>query len=171
MNLLYSILVTCALAAPTGVGPGESPMKIDELLPGPAGFVVLHNTSADPIHLGGWSARACTGSGSTELAMLPAGSFVPGHGDYLIIAGGFAGTAEANLVVDSVAGNGLTLLDQSRQRVDSLGFAPHSPCRENREARLCDHLSLGRDARSTDTDDNLSDFTCQAPRPDITPTE
>ncbi|WP_216209618.1 lamin tail domain-containing protein [Amycolatopsis aidingensis] len=146
-------------------------MKIDELLPGPAGFVVLHNTSPDPVHLGGWSIRSCSGTGSTELAVVPVGSFVPGDGDYVVTGGGFAGSVEAHLVVDSVAGNGLMLLDQSRKRVDGLGFAPDTPCRENRAARLCDHLSLGRDENSTDTDDNLSDFTCQAPRPGITPTE
>ncbi|SDZ20595.1 Lamin Tail Domain [Amycolatopsis xylanica] len=138
------------------------PVKIHEVLAGPAGYIDLHNTSGGTVRLDGWVIKACTGGPMpTDLAVVPAGSSIPPGGHYLVVGQYFAGSTGQDTVVESIDGDGQLLLDRKRALVDRVAWAPSSPCRERDAAQPCDGLPLTRDAASTDTDDNRVDFGCE----------
>ncbi|WP_020666365.1 lamin tail domain-containing protein [Amycolatopsis nigrescens] len=161
MSTLCTILLSAAMAAAPGTGPGTSPVKIEALLPGSSGFIVLRNTSELPVDLDGWSVRSCTGTGSAELAALPPGSTLPGGERFLIAGEGSAGTIGGQVVVRSITGSGAMLVRRDRTRADGVAFTTDSPCRENEASSPCGRQPLGRDENSTDTDNNRVDFSCR----------
>jgi len=164
MTMPGSLLLIIALAGtPAPDTVRASSVKIHEVLGGPAGYIDLHNTSATTIDLGGWSVQSCSGGAMpAELASLPAGSEIAAGDHYLITGQSFGGTVQ-QLVVDTIVGDGELLLDRRGARVDSIGWAPSSPCRENQAAIACPGFAQARDAVSRDTDNNKADFTCVLP--------
>lgn len=158
-----SLFLILALAGtPTPDTVRASSAKIHEVLGGPAGYIDLHNTGRTPLDIGGWSVQACTGGAApVELATLPAGSEIPAGDHFLITGQGFGGTAQ--MVVEAIAGDGELLLDLRGARVDSVGWAPSSPCREDQAAVACPGFAQARDAVSRDTDNNKADFECVRP--------
>ncbi|ONF72610.1 lamin tail domain-containing protein [Amycolatopsis keratiniphila] len=158
---LFLLLALAGTPAPDTVR--ASSVKIHEVLGGPAGYIDLHNTGAATLDIGGWSIQACTGGAApAELATMPAGSEIPAGEHFLITAQGFGGSVQ-RLVVETIAGDGEMLLDRRGAKVDSVGWAPSSPCRENQAAVSCPGLAQARDAASRDTDDNKADFGCVRP--------
>ncbi|MGC7094478.1 lamin tail domain-containing protein [Amycolatopsis lurida] len=158
---LCHLAVVAVLAA--GIpSPAAPPVRIHQLLTGPAGFLELRNLTAAPVPLDGWSVLSCHGSTLTELATFPAGSAVGGGGAFVLAGLDFAGERDADLLVPSVPGTGQLLLDGHQARVDGVAVAPDSPCRENEAAHPCPG-PLSRDALSTDTDNNRVDFGCPLP--------
>lgn len=159
MTVLGALALVLALG---GLPAGPAPqVKIQEVLAGPAGYLVLRNAGAATADLSGWSVRSCTGGPApVELALLPAGAEIPAGGRFLIAAAGFGGTEAAELVVPEVPGDGEMLLDHRRVRADAVGWAASSPCREREAAVACPGLAESRDAASRDTDDNRVDFSC-----------
>ncbi|OLZ58730.1 lamin tail domain-containing protein [Amycolatopsis keratiniphila] len=158
---LFLLLALAGTPAPDTVR--ASSVKIHEVLGGPAGYIDLHNTGAATLDIGGWSVQACTGGAApAELATMPAGSEIPAGEHFLITAQGFGGSVQ-RLVVETIAGDGEMLLDRRGAKVDSVGWAPSSPCRENQAAVSCPGLAQARDAASRDTDDNKADFGCVRP--------
>ncbi|MER7864027.1 lamin tail domain-containing protein [Amycolatopsis japonica] len=158
---LFLLLVLAGTPAPDTVRASSA--KIHEVLGGPAGYIDLHNTGATTLDIGGWSVQACTGEATpVELATMPAGSEIPAGDHFLITAQGFGGTAQ-QLVVEAIVGDGELLLDRRGAKVDSVGWAPSSPCRENQAAVPCPGLAQSRDAVSRDTDNNKADFGCVRP--------
>ncbi|MBB5857564.1 lamin tail domain-containing protein [Amycolatopsis umgeniensis] len=159
-----SLLLLLALAGtpvPDTVRP--SSVKIHEVLGGPAGYIDLRNTTTTTLDIGGWSVQACTGGAvPVELATVPAGSEIAAGDHFLITGQGFGGTVQ-QLVVEAIVGDGEMLLDRRGARVDSIGWAPSSPCRENQAASACPGLAQARDAVSRDTDNNKADFGCVRP--------
>ncbi|MBN6042079.1 lamin tail domain-containing protein [Amycolatopsis sp. 195334CR] len=154
-----AVVAVLTAAAP---GPAVPPVRIHQLLAGPAGFLELRNLSAAPVWLDGWSVLSCHGSALAELARFPAGSAVPGGGSFVLAGLDFAGEHDADLLVPAVPGTGQLLLDGHQARVDGVAVAPESPCRENEAAAPCPG-PLSRDALSTDTDNNRVDFGCPSP--------
>lgn len=160
MNLLrQGAALTLALSGLPLATPAQ-PVKIHEVLGGPAGYIDLHNTSADTVRLDGWAIKACTGGPPTDLAVVPAGSSLPPGGHYLVVGQYYSGSTGQVAVVNSIDGDGQLLLDRKRTLVDRVAWAPSSPCRERDAAQPCEGLPLARDAVSTDTDDNRVDFGC-----------
>ncbi|MFD5095009.1 lamin tail domain-containing protein [Amycolatopsis thailandensis] len=158
---LLLIFVLAGTPAPDTVR--ASSVKIHEVLGGPAGYIDLHNTGAATIDIGGWSVQACTGAAApVELATMPAGSEIPAGEHFLITGQGFGGTVQ-QLVVEAIVGDGEMLLDRRGARIDSVGWAPSSPCRENQAAVSCPGFAQARDAVSRDTDNNKTDFGCILP--------
>ncbi|WP_181776798.1 lamin tail domain-containing protein [Amycolatopsis pittospori] len=158
---LFLILALAGTPAPNTVR--SSPAKIHEVLGGPAGYIDLHNTGAGTLDIGGWSVQACTGGAvPVELATMPAGSEIPAGEHFLITGQGFGGTVQ-QLVVEAIVGDGEMLLDRRGARVDSVGWAPSSSCRENQAAVTCPGFAQARDAASRDTDNNKADFGCVRP--------
>ncbi|MFI9451967.1 lamin tail domain-containing protein [Amycolatopsis sp. NPDC052450] len=159
----FLILALAGTLAPDTVR--ASSVKIHEVLGGPAGYIALHNTGAATLDIGGWSVQACTGGVvPVELATMPAGSEIPAGDHFLITGQGFGGTVQ-QMVVEAIVGDGEMLLDRRGARVDSVGWAPSSPCRENQAAVACPGFAQARDAVSRDTDDNKADFGCVRPLP------
>ncbi|RSM73984.1 hypothetical protein DL991_30370 [Amycolatopsis sp. WAC 01375] len=159
----FVILALAGTLAPDTVR--ASSVKIHEVLGGPAGYIALRNTGAVTLDIGGWSVQACTGGAvPVELATMPAGSEIPAGDHFLITGQGFGGTVQ-QMVVEAIVGDGEMLLDRRRARVDSVGWAPSSPCRENQAAVACPGFAQARDAVSRDTDDNKADFGCVRPLP------
>ncbi|AXB42297.1 lamin tail domain-containing protein [Amycolatopsis albispora] len=140
--------------------PAVPPVRIHQLLTGPAGFLELRNLSAAPVWLDGWTVLSCQGHTLAELARFPAGSAVGGGGSFVLAGLDFAG--EADLLLPAVPGTGQLLRDEHQSRVDGVAVAPDSPCRENEAAQPCPG-PLSRDALSTDTDNNRADFGCPSP--------
>jgi hypothetical protein len=160
-----SILLTCLFTAICAVGPGPSPIRVNEVTAGSAGFVELRNTGNGVADIGGWTLFACSAGGSAPLATLPIGTEIPPGEFFLVVGRDFAGTATRQLVVESVDG-GVTVRSDTGSRIDSLGFTTNSPCREGTPSARCNSSSAGRDSTSRDTDDNANDFTCQPATPD-----
>ncbi|RSN24916.1 hypothetical protein DL990_34100 [Amycolatopsis sp. WAC 01416] len=159
----FVILALAGTLAPDTVR--ASSVKIHEVLGGPAGYIALRNTGAVTLDIGGWSVQACTGGAvPVELATMPAGSEIPAGDHFLITGQGFGGTVQ-QMVVEAIVGDGEMLLDRRGARVDSVGWAPSSPCRENQAAVACPGFAQARDAVSRDTDDNKADFGCVRPLP------
>ncbi|WP_410664569.1 lamin tail domain-containing protein [Amycolatopsis sp. lyj-84] len=160
-GFLFLILALAGIPAPDVVR--SSSVKIHEVLGGPAGYIDLRNTGATTLDIGGWAVQACTGGAvPLELATLPAGSEIPAGDHFLITGQGFGGTVQ-HLVVEAIVGDGEMLVDRRGTRVDSVGWAPSSPCRENQAAAGCPGLAQARDAVSRDTDNNKADFGCVPP--------
>ncbi|MFJ8913064.1 lamin tail domain-containing protein [Amycolatopsis sp. NPDC102389] len=158
---LFLLLALAGTLAPDTVRASSA--KIHEVLSGPAGYIDLHNTGATTLDIGGWSVQACTGGAApVELATMPAGSELPA-GDHFLITGQAFGGAVQHLVVEAIVGDGELLLDRRGAKVDSVGWAPSSPCRENQAATFCPGLAQARDAASRDTDNNKADFGCVRP--------
>ncbi|WP_410579514.1 lamin tail domain-containing protein [Amycolatopsis sp. lyj-108] len=159
----FVLLTLAGTLAPDTVR--ASSVKIHEVLGGPAGYIALHNTGTVTLDIGGWSVQACTGGAvPVELATMPAGSEIPAGDHFLITGQGFSGTVQ-RMVVEAIVGDGEMLLDRRGARVDSVGWAPSSPCRENQAAVACPGSAQARDAVSRDTDDNKADFGCVRPLP------
>lgn len=157
-------LVVAFAGPPAQEAVGTPPVKIHEVLAGPAGYLDLHNTGATAVELGGWSIQSCDGaSAPVELAQLPAGSLLPAGGHFLIAGQGFGGSTAQQMIVSAIPGDGETLLDHRRARVDSVGWTAGSGCREKEAAAPCPGFALSRDALSSDTDDNKVDFGCVRP--------
>ncbi|UMP00754.1 lamin tail domain-containing protein [Amycolatopsis sp. EV170708-02-1] len=158
---LFLLLALAGTPVPDTVR--SSSAKIHGVLGGPAGYIDLRNTGATTLDIGGWSVQACTGGAApVELATMPAGSELPAGEHFLITAQGFGGPVR-QLVVETIAGDGEILLDRRGAKVDSVGWAPSSPCRENQAAVPCPGLAQARNAVSRDTDDNKADFGCVRP--------
>ncbi|WP_033260597.1 lamin tail domain-containing protein [Amycolatopsis vancoresmycina] len=161
MTVLPALVLALALGglpAPAAAAPA---VKIQEVLGGPAGYLVLRNAGTAAVDLGGWSVRSCTGGPApVGLAELPAGAEIPAGGSFLIAAAGFGGTEAAQLVVPELPGDGQMLLDHRRVRADAVAWTASSPCREREAAVACPGLAESRDAASRDTDDNRADFSC-----------
>ena len=163
-------LVTLLLFAGGTVGsaPGVSPVKVNEIKLGPAGFVELRNTGSTTADIGGWTVGSCTGHGVRILATISPNTVLP-PGEYFVIVGSaFSGTVPNDSVVDTVDGTGVIARNRYGAHVDSVGLNMSSPCREAGSATPCIDSSLGRDAASRDTDQNSVDFQCQIPSPSET---
>jgi Lamin Tail Domain len=148
-----------------GSSPGVSPVKVNEMALGPAGFVELRNTGATSADVGGWSIQSCSGRTPQILATIPPSTvLLPGE-YFLIVGSAFSGTAPNSLVVDTVDGSGVIARNRHGAHTDSVGLTSSSPCREDGPAIPCNDSSLGRDSTSRDTDRNEDDFACQIPTP------
>lgn len=161
----------CLLLIGSAVGgaPGVSPVKVNEIALGPAGFVELRNTGTTSADVGGWSVQTCSGGTSRILAAIPPNTVLP-PGEYFVIVGSaFSGTVPNGLVVDTVDGSGVIARNRHGAYTDSVGLTSSSPCREAGPAIPCPDFgqgsSLGRDSASSDTDHNSADFTCRIPSP------
>lgn len=148
-----------------GTAPGVSPVKVNEIELGPAGFVELRNTGTTSADIGGWTVQSCSGGALRILAAISPNTVLP-PGEYFVIVGSaFSGTAPSGLVVDTVDGTGVIARNRYGAHVDSVGLSTSSPCREAGAATPCTDSSLGRDTASRDTDRNSDDFTCRIPSP------
>ncbi|MEV6244071.1 lamin tail domain-containing protein [Lentzea sp. NPDC051838] len=148
-----------------GGTPGVSPVKVNEIELGPAGFVELRNTAATTADIGGWTVQSCSGGTARILATISPNTVLP-PGEYFVIVGSaFSGTVPNGLVVDSVDGSGVIARNRYGAHTDSVGLSTSSPCREAAPATPCSDSSLGRDGASRDTDQNSADFTCRIPSP------
>lgn len=148
-----------------GGAPGGSPVKVNEIALGPAGFVELRNTGTTATDLGGWTVQSCVDRAPRILATIPPNTVLP-PGEYFVIVGSaFSGTMPDGLVVDTVDGSGVIARNRHGAHTDSVGLSSSSPCREDGAATPCSDSSLGRDGASRDTDHNSDDFTCRIPSP------
>jgi len=148
-----------------GGAPGGSPVKVNEIALGPAGFVELRNIGTTAADVGGWSVQTCSGRTPRILATIPPNTVLP-PGEYFVIAGSaFSGTVPNGLVVDTVEGTGVIARNRHGAHTDSVGLSSSSPCREEGAAIPCADSSLGRDSSSRDTDHNAEDFSCRIPSP------
>jgi hypothetical protein len=161
-----SVATLALLAGSTfGSTPGVSPVKVNEISLGPAGFVELRNTGSTTADVGGWTVRSCAGGTARILATLSPNTVLP-PGEYFVIVGSaFSGTVPNGLVVDTVDGSGVIARNRHGAHTDSVGLSSSSPCREDGPATPCDDSSLGRDSASRDTDHNATDFACRIPSP------
>lgn len=161
-----SVATLLLLAGSTfGSTPGVSPVKVNEIALGPAGFVELRNTGSTAADLGGWTAQSCAGGRAQILATIPPNTVLP-PGEYFVIVGAaFSGTVPNGLVVETVDGSGVIARNRHGAHIDSVGLSSSSPCREDGPATPCADSSLGRDSASRDTDHNATDFECRIPSP------
>ncbi|WP_071812693.1 lamin tail domain-containing protein [Lentzea guizhouensis] len=167
MTPFGNTVATMALLAGSTFGgtPGVSPVKVNEIALGPAGFVELRNTGATAADVGGWTVQSCAGGTAAILATISPNTVVP-PGEYFVIVGSaFSGTVPDGLVVDTVDGSGVIARNRHGAHTDSVGLSSSSPCREDGPATPCADSSLGRDPLSSDTDHNSADFTCRIPSP------
>ncbi|MEU0884300.1 lamin tail domain-containing protein [Lentzea sp. NPDC005914] len=148
-----------------GSTPGVSPVKVNEIALGPAGFVELRNTGATTADIGGWAVQSCVGGSSRILATISPNTVLPAGEYFVIVGSAFSGTVPNGIVVATVEGTGVIARNQHGAHTDSVGLSSSSPCREARPATLCVDSSLGRDSTSLDTDENAADFTCRIPSP------
>lgn len=161
-----SVVTLLLLAGGTfGSTPGVSPVKVNEIELGPAGFVELRNTGATAADIGGWTVQSCSGGAARILATISPNTVLP-PGEYFVIVGSaFSGTVPDGLVVDTVDGTGVIARNRYGAHTDSVGLSTSSPCREAGAATPCTDSSLGRDSASRDTDQNSVDFACRIPSP------
>ncbi|WP_162185777.1 lamin tail domain-containing protein [Lentzea aerocolonigenes] len=161
-----SVATLLLLAGSTfGSSPGVSPVKVNEISLGPAGFVELRNTGSTTADVGGWTVQSCSGGAARILATISPNTVLP-PGEYFVIVGSaFSGTVPNGLVVDTVDGTGVIARNRYGAHTDSVGLSSSSPCREAGPATPCADSSLGRDAASRDTDHNADDFACRIPSP------
>lgn len=167
MTAFGNSVATLLLLAGTAFGsaPGVSPVKVNEISLGPAGFVELRNTGSTTADIGGWSVQSCVGGTARILATISPDTVLP-PGEYFVIVGAaFSGTMPNGQVVDTVGGSGVIARNRHGAHTDSVGLSSSSPCREDGSATPCDNSSLGRDSDSRDTDHNSTDFTCRIPSP------
>lgn len=148
-----------------GSTPGVSPVKVNEISLGPAGFVELRNTGTATADIGGWTVQACAGGTARILATISPNTVLPPDEYFVIVGSAFSGTVSNGLVVDTVDGTGVIARNRHGAHTDSVGLSTSSPCREAGPAAPCADSSLGRDSASRDTDHNSADFTCRIPSP------
>lgn len=148
-----------------GSSPGVSPVKVNEIALGPAGFVELRNTGTTPSDIGGWTVRSCQSGAARILATISPNTVLPAGEYFVIVGSAFSGTVPNGLVVETVHGNGVIARNRHGAHTDSVGMSSSSPCREASAAEPCADSSLGRDGDSRDTDHNSIDFTCRIPSP------
>jgi hypothetical protein len=148
-----------------GTSPGVSPVKVNEIAFGPAGFVELRNTGTTAADIGGWSVQTCSGGTQQILATIPPSTVLPPGQYFVIVGSAFSGTMPDGLVVDTVDGSGVIARNRHGAHTDSVGLTSSSPCREDEPAMPCADSSLGRDSTSRDTDRNEDDFACRIPSP------
>jgi hypothetical protein len=162
----HTVATLLILASSTiGGTPGVSPVKVNEITLGPAGFVELRNTASTTADIGGWTVQTCGGGTAEILATIPPGTSLP-PGEYFVIVGAaFSGTVPNGLIVETVDGSGVIARNRHGAHTDSVGLSSSSPCREAGPATPCEDSSLGRDGSSRDTDHNSADFSCRIPSP------
>ncbi|SER00179.1 lamin tail domain-containing protein [Lentzea albida] len=166
MTPLGNTLATLLFAVGTvGGGPGVSPIKVNEIALGAAGFVELRNTGSAAADIGGWTIETCEDGIMRILAAIPPNTALPAGEYFVIVGSGFSGTMPPGLLVDAVHGTGVIARNRTGAHIDSIGLSSHSPCREDDPAAPCADSSLGRDTASRDTNHNSTDFTCQIPSP------
>ncbi len=167
MTPFGNIVATALLLTSGAFGstPGVSPVKVNEIALGPAGFVELRNTGTTTADIGGWAVQSCVGGAYRILATISPNTVLP-PGEYFVIVGSaFSGTVPNGIVVATVEGTGVIARNQHGAHADSVGLSSSSPCREAGAATPCTDSSLGRDSESRDTDQNATDFTCRIPSP------
>jgi len=165
------------VAAPT-TAVLSKPVVVDQVAPvGPTGaaseFVQLRNVSAEPVDISNWHLSACVGKRIQTLGTMPLGTVLAPkgqQGQYFLVASSYYDNQLATPDLDFQAGlvpanGGVRLTDVQLTTVDSVGFAPESPCTEVAPATVPPYGAVRRDANGTDTGDNAVDFTSRPPEP------
>jgi 5'-nucleotidase len=134
-------------------------------------FIELHNPTAAPISLDGWSVSYYSSSGSSGGSTSLTGSLAPGAHYLVQEAKGAGGTtplptpdATGTLAMSGSNGS-VSLQDASGQRVDLVGYGSATLREGTATPALSNTTSASRDAAGTDTDDNRTDFTVGEPTP------
>jgi predicted extracellular nuclease len=180
--LLIALATTLAFAVPAAAQSPTNAIVISEFRArGPAGgndeFVELRNRSAMPVSIAGYQLAGCAAASGavSERATVSAGVTLEAGQAYLFVnnaAGGYSGTVPG----DQTYGTGFTdfggtnqpgirILDATGATVDGVG-SPMSPCREGTgftTPGTNGDQSFERVGGTTDTDNNVPDFT--GPKP------
>ncbi len=141
-----------------------SGVVVNEFAPGV--YVELRNTSSSTVDIGGYHLWLCGPDGlATELRVGLGQTLDPG-GFYLVASSSFTGTPADQTYRGPLPGGGAVLLDWDYHWTDGTAVVADSPCGEGTPAPLCPQAATARDVRSTDTGDNVADFTCRDRSPD-----
>ncbi|GAB1510577.1 hypothetical protein [Actinophytocola sp. KF-1] len=162
-----SALFATPVPVPSGPGSGRSPARVaagsgvvvNEFAPGV--YVELRNTSSSTVDIGGYHLWLCGPDGlATELRVglgrpLDAGAF------YLVASSSYTGAPADQTYRGPLPGGGAVLLDRDFTWTDGTAVVADSPCGEGTPAPACPLAATARDVRSTDTGDNVADFSCR----------
>ena len=167
--------------------PGESNIKINELMPNPEGsdaeneFIELYNPTLEDISLDGWGLAAHTSKWPGIPKIIFPGGVTIGAGEFIVIGG--ANIEEADIGMDEdpdMLGNssknpdGVRLVDCVGEVQDTVLYGDASKPIEDFEllddldgvsmaGMPRDGLSVGRTEDGVDTDDNEADFSANMP--------
>jgi hypothetical protein len=166
-----SALLATPAPSTSGSGSGWSPTEVaagsgvvvNEFAPG--GYVELHNTSSSTVDIGGYHLQLCGQDGSTTELRVGLDQTLPGDGFYLVASMSFTGAPADQTFGGALPEGGAVLLDRDYRWTDGTAVTPDSPCGEGTPAPACPLAATARDALSTDTGDNVADFTCRARSP------
>lgn len=152
---------------PSGSGSGVPPdevaagsgVVVNEFTPG--SYVELRNTSLSTVDIGGHYLWLCAPDGAlTELRVSMGRSLAPGE-FHLVASSSFTGAPADQTYQGVLPGGGAVLLDPDHVWADGTAVVADSPCGEGAPAPPCPQAATARDVRSTDTGDNVTDFSCR----------
>lgn len=149
-----------ALPYPAAAGSG---VVVNEFAPGV--FVELRNNSLSTVDIGGYNLWLCGPEGVATEVRVGLGSTLPPDGFYLVASSSFTGAPADQSYRGTLPGSGALLLDPDHAWADGTAVVAGSPCGEGEPAPTCPQSSTARDALSTDTGANDTDFSCRTRSP------
>jgi hypothetical protein len=144
--------------SPDGVAAGSG-VVVNEFAPG--GYVELRNATSSTMDIGGYHLWLCGQDGSTTELRVSLGQELGPGGFYLVASASFTGTPVDQTFGGTLPEGGAMLLDWDYRWTDGTAVTPDSPCGEGTPAPACPQAATARDARSSDTGDNVADFSCR----------
>jgi len=176
------LLTAAALVAqpgPAGASPDGDAVVISEVYGGGGNsgatwthdFIELHNPTAEPVPLDGWSVTYYSSSGSSGGSTPLSGTLAPGAHYLVQEAQGAGGStplpgpdATGTIAMSGTRGS-VSLQDGAGTRLDLVGYGAATLHEGTPTAELSSTTSASRDAAGTDTDDNRADLTVGSPAP------
>lgn len=142
---------------------GAGGVVVNEFAPG--AYVELHNGSMSTVDIGGFNLWLCgPDEVTTEVRVSLGRSLSPGE-FYVLASSSFTGGPVDQTYREVLPGGGVVLLDPDYAWADGTAVVADSPCGEGQPAPECPKTSTARDAGSTDTGSNVTDFACRVRSP------
>ena len=151
----------------SGSGSGRPPdevatgsgVVVNEFAPGV--YVELRNTASSTVDIGGYHLWLCGPDGlATEMRVGLGQTLDPGA-FYLVASSSYTGSPADQTYRGPLPGGGAVLLDWDYRWTDGTAVVADSPCGEGTPAPACPQAATARDQESTDTGDNVADFSCR----------